>query len=167
MYSRLSALLCGFLAFLAFSFSAFAYQEEETALTRPNIISFELLGRGVLYSFNYDRSINEMFAVGAGISGYSASSDGETASLFLIPVYGNFYFSPGPSRGFLTGGLDIVAASATLAGDTVGASGAVPIIGGGWEYRGSGGFVFRLPGYILIGNGGTLFWIGLGFGVSF
>jgi hypothetical protein len=134
---------------------------------RPNALSIELLGRGLLYSFNYDRSLSEHFALGVGIAAYSASSNGSSASAVIIPVYGNYYFSPGPHRGFVTAGVDIVSVSANLSGNTIGAGGAAPIIGGGYEYRGEGGFLFRFPAYILIGNGQSTVTIGLGFGFTF
>lgn len=141
--------------------------EEGTALSRPNALSIELLGRGLLYSFDYDRSISDNFAVGAGIAGYSVSSGSASLSLLIIPVYGNYYFSPGPSRGFLTAGLDIVSASGSDSSNTISASGAVPTLGGGFEYRGEGGFLFRFPVYVVFGQGSTQFWFGIGLGFTF
>ncbi len=86
---------------------------ENVAEERPNAISAELLGRGFLYSINYDRSLNESFAIGAGFSYWSVSSFASKASIFAVPVYGNYYFSPDSNRGFLTAGLDFVGASVT------------------------------------------------------
>jgi hypothetical protein len=142
-------------------------KSEGVSLDRPNAISIELLGRGGYYTFDYDYSVTDLIGLGVGIAAYNLTSNGNSASLFILPVYGNFYFQPGPHRGFLTAGLDIVSISGTLSGTTFGASGAAPVLGGGYEFRGEEGFLFRGAGYIVIGNSDVAFTIGLSFGYAF
>src|SRR4051812_18289452 len=99
------------------SYSAFARTThvetsvDNVAEERPNAIAGELFGRGLLYSINYDRSLNDSFAIGAGFSYWSVSSYYSKTSVVVVPVYGNYYFSPDSHRGFLTAGLDFVGAS--------------------------------------------------------
>jgi|GEM_PF-3304992 len=138
-----------------------------SSLQNPNAISFELLGRGILYSFNYDRELSQNFALGAGYVSYSATSGSSSATLTVIPLYANWYFSPGPHRGFLTAGADLVMLSASLSGYQLGASGLAPIAGGGYEYRGPGGFLFRGTGYLVVGTVSSTATIGLTFGYAF
>ncbi len=147
---------------------------DNVATERPNAISAELLGRGLLYSINYDRSINENIAVGAGFSYWSLSSYTSKASVLVVPLYGNYYFSPDSNRGFITAGMDIVSVSVEdhgfyssdnyFAGH---ASGVAAVVGGGYEYRGKGGFLFRGAPYLLAGSGGAAVWLGLTFGTTF
>src|SRR4051812_43194574 len=66
------------------------------ALDRPNALSLEIMGRGLLYSVDYDRSISYQVALGIGISIFSLNSSLNEASgsIRMIPIYSNFYFSP-------------------------------------------------------------------------
>lgn len=136
---------------------------------RPNAVVLELLGKAGLYSFAYDRMLTNMFAVGAGLSYFSASSGGADASIFVIPLYGSVYFFEGNSRFFITGGFDIISVSGRSSGDiTFSGSGVAPFIAPGFEYRADSGFVFRatLP-YILLGKFNDSIWFGLSFGYAF
>lgn len=160
-------------------------EREHTSMTRPNALSGEVLGRGGLYSVNYDRSFTEMFAAGAGISTWGYTSGlGTSRSILIVPVYGNFYFQPGPKRGFLTAGADIAVASSRQSSYLYGSStstsssdndstfkttnsGVAAIVGGGYEFRGESGFLFRATGYLLIASGGVLPWAGASFGGTF
>lgn len=144
-------------------------------LDHPNTISFELLGRAALYSINYDRMVNENVAIGAGISYWTLSvttySSSASRKFFVMPLYGNYYFSPAPNRGFLTAGLDVVFASAQTAGSSsnirIAGSGAFATFGGGYEYRNpEGGFLFRAAPYFLVGSDVDL-WFGLTFGGTY
>lgn len=147
---------------------------DDTAMDRPNALSVELLGRAGLYSFDYDYSLTDEIAVGGGFSYLSASASNNSAiasvSILVIPLYMNYYFQPGPNRGFVTGGLDIVSASATFAGTdgfTASGSGVGAVLGGGYEYRGTSGFLFRAAPYFIFGSGGGDLWFGLTFGFTF
>jgi hypothetical protein len=140
---------------------------------RLTAMSVELLGRGGLYTLNVDHMLSDQFAVGVGFSYWTLSDLFSTINVLIIPVYGNFYFNTGPHRAYLTGGLDIayVSASDTSGlGDGLGsitASGVGVVLGGGYEFRGDGGFLFRASPYFVIGSGGVAVTGGLSFGYAF
>lgn len=142
--------------------------DEGTSTSRPNALSIELLGRGALYSIDYDRSVSSSVGLGFGFSYFGASDQGITFSAAVVPFYVNFYFAPGPSRVFISGGADFVYVSANVQ-DYLGfsATGVLGTAGVGYEYRGDGGFLFRLAPYVLIGAGGTQVWGGVSFGYAF
>jgi hypothetical protein len=131
-------------------------------------VSLELLGRGLLYSFNYDYLVQENIALGGGLSRVSISSGSSSASVTSIPLYANYYFTSGsPHRFFGTGGANILFASGRLTDDAqVSGSGLAGIVGGGYEYRGENGFLFRAAPYVLLGKASGL-WAGLSFGYTF
>lgn len=135
-------------------------------VSRKNAISIELLGRGGIYTINYDYAFGNDVAAGLGLATWSASTTGANVTLFIIPVYANYYFSSGASRPYLTGGLDIVTGSGALDTSTFSGTGAVAVLGGGYEYRSDGGFLFRAAPYIFVGAK-LAFWIGLSFGFTF
>jgi hypothetical protein len=144
-------------------FNSYAQSE----VSRPHAISVEIYGRGLLYSLNYDYSINDSVTVGGGFSTYSLSYNSASIHLTLLPLYVNYYFQPGPHRGFLSGGGDIAIASGSIGGNaTIRASGFFPVLGGGYEFRPDNGFIFRAAPYLFIGNEIEP-WIGLSAGVTF
>ncbi len=133
---------------------------------RKNGMSLELLGRGLLYSFNYDRMVTDNIAVGMGVSHYSISSGDSNASAWILPVYANYYVTGGHNRWFLTGGADLAFASGNMGSDSkVSGSGVAGVLGAGFEHRGDNGFLFRVAPYALVGkmSGG---WIGVSFGYA-
>ena len=136
----------------------------------PNAVSLELFGRANSYSLDYDHSFSERFALGAGFSYGNMSRHrfhSSTASLTVIPVYGNYYFESGINRGFVTAGADILSASQTLNGaQTFRSSGGAAVFGGGYEYRGVSGFLFRGASYVIVGRS-TEMTIGLSVGATF
>lgn len=146
-----------------------------------NVVAFELLGRGLLYGVSYDRMISENVALGMGYSNWSAGSQDFRINFNIIPVYANYYFQPGSHRGYISGGAELISAKwdfdssiSTTYTDAFGnkrtnagaASGVAPIVGGGYEYRGDGGFLFRATGYLLVAAK-TQPWFGLTFGGAF
>lgn len=143
------------------------FNSQAGAENRQHTVSLELLGRAGLYSFNYDYSFNPNVSAGAGFSFYSISSGGDSATLIILPVYVNYYFMEHVHRPFVSGGIDLLFASAKVGGSgTFTGSGAAAIIGGGYEYKGDSGFVFRAAPYFLIASNSGL-WLGLSAGYSF
>lgn len=157
---------------------------ENVGEARPNAFSVELLGRGLLYGLAYDRQLTDWLALGVGYTSADSGSgaDSSRVSWTMIPVYGNFYFTPNNHRGFLTAGLNFISVEAqfterTVSRETFGVettstnargSAAFAVVGGGYEFRGDGGFLFRASLYqMLLGAAGSLTWFGLGFGVAF
>lgn len=151
--------------FVALLLGAFALTAE--AAESPNAVSLEILGRGGLYSLNYDRMLTDDFALGAGFSSYSVSSGNSNAKALIFPIYGNYYFTGGPHRWFATAGANVISASGNLDGDAqISGSGVAGTLGGGYEYRGDSGFLFRAAPYVFVGNASGL-WLGLSLGYAF
>ena len=152
-------------------------ERDHTAVTRPNALSGEVLGRAGLYSVNYDRSLGESFAVGAGLSTWSWSDFDYRGTVTILPAYGNYYFSPGPKRGFITAGIDLAILSAdertssvynsNRSSSLIRGSGVAPVAGGGYEFRGENGFLFRATGYVTLIQSTLIPWGGASFGVTF
>jgi hypothetical protein len=132
---------------------------------RKNAMSLELLGRGFLYSFNYDRMLTDNVAVGAGISHYSIGSGDVSAGAWIIPLYGNYYLGSGNGRFFATGGANVILASAGAGDDRVSGSGLAGVLGGGWEYRADNGFLFRASPYVFVGKASGA-WLGISVGYA-
>lgn len=147
----------------------------EMASSRNSAISLELLGRGGLYSLNFDQQISPNVALGVGASYLSADiefsvldQDYLSISIFFVPLYANYYFSTGRHRTFATGGLDFVIVSGELSsGGSDSGVGAFGTAGAGYEFRGTGGFLFRAAPYLLFGAGGVAITGGLSFGAAF
>jgi len=155
--------------------SARAYADQQTSPSsspvNPNAISIELLGRGGLYSIDFDHMISNTVALGIGFSSWSFTFI-DTESVLIIPIYANFYSSPDTSRFFLTAGIDFIHASVTDSsgfGDGLSftGSGVGAMLGGGYEFRGTGGFLFRAAPYLALGSGGAAVTGGLSFGYAF
>jgi hypothetical protein len=143
-----------------------ADQDRSSKELRRSAMSLELLGRGLLYSFNYDYLINDSLALGAGASTYSIGSGTTSASAWIIPVYANYYLTQGNNRWFTTAGANLIFASASVGDDSrVSGSGVAGVLGGGYEYRGDGGFLFRAAPYVFIGKASGV-WLGLSFGYT-
>jgi hypothetical protein len=133
-----------------------------------NVISLEVLGRGIYYSLNYDRMIHPYFAVGAGFSFLGLNGrGGPERSMINIPLYSNVYLSKASARMFLTGGVNLV----HISGEVDRSSGlanmnVAPVFGAGYEFRHENGFVFRLTPYVAMAPQTTL-WVGASLGGSF
>ena len=133
---------------------------------RRHSLSLELLGRGMLYSFNYDYALTPQIALGAGAANYSISSGTSNASAWIIPLYANYYFTQGTHRFFGTAGANAIFASGKIDGESkVGGSGLAGVLGGGYEFRADNGFLFRASPYAFVGKASGV-WLGLSFGYS-
>jgi hypothetical protein len=149
----------------------------ETRVTYPSVVSFEVLGRGMLYSVNFDEALNDDIAAGIGIGSVSTNLhdtdiDGN-ASATLVPVYFNYYLRRTAGSVFLTGGATLILNhAATKYKDTstgnlqIPSSSVMPTFGAGYEYRTDTGFLFRVTGYAIAGKSITP-WAGFTFGYAF
>jgi hypothetical protein len=157
--------------------------EPELPPRRSNAISLELLGRGGLYGVSYDREIIESIALGAGFSKWSLGDVGSgTISVLAIPVYGNYYFGSRKHRAFLTAGAAWCRVTVNLDGVFDGLFGVpteevstgpetatflIGTAGGGYEFRGDGGFLFRLSFYAMVARESVAPFGGLSLGYAF
>lgn len=142
---------------------------EGNNVEKTNAVSLEILGRASLYSINYDRLITSDLALGFGFSYWTNSFHWGSliATSRVVPVYLNYYFSPFQRRLFVTGGADFIFTYPSYNSASIfQTTGTAAVFGGGFEYRGNSGFLFRAAPYILIGNV-TSFSFGIGVGGVF
>ncbi len=158
---------------------------EPVSVRRPNTLSAELLGRGGLYSVNYDYSLGRFVSLGVGFSYWSLSTAATSTSVgsinitspatsdtfTIIPVYTNIYFLSDRNRPYVSLGVDIVSTTSTNGSNStlsaVSGSGTLPVIGAGYEFRGDGGFLFRGATYVLAGSKTQQITGGASFGAAF
>ncbi len=140
---------------------------------RPNVVALEAGGRGLLFSVQYERWLNDWVSLGGGLSGFpcvECTVDGGFRGYLMLLV---------PTWASLAVPLGDVHSLVLSAGATVGlplASGgrsfAYPNIGLAYQLHLHGGFVLR-PGFLLIlvfPENGTAYiqpWGGLQVGFSF
>lgn len=151
-----------------------------------NFVGLELLGRGVLYSLNYDRALDSRLSLGVGFSAYQFNLLGINFTTALVPFYANYYLGGPVHRAFFTGGLNLLYVQAEIfdayyldphsarneydatenfaeaRGTTI-----HPSAGVGYEYRARAGFTFRGTAYINYMNDRLLRWYGATLGTHF
>ena len=132
------------------------------AASRKHALTLELLGRGGLYSFNYDYTVMQDLAVGVGAAFYSAG--GASASVF--PLYASQYFGGENHRFMVTGGPTLVLASVDADSATLNGKGIAGTVGAGYEFRADSGFLFRATPYYNFGALSGL-WLGVSGGLTF
>ncbi|HVT40941.1 MAG TPA: hypothetical protein VHE78_18030 [Gemmatimonadaceae bacterium] len=133
-----------------------------------NDVSIELLGNSILYSFSYQRMLSNAFALNAGLSALGQGSSSGSSSIVFIPVGAKLYLMPRNGSIYLGGGGVFVSSKVTSGpfGDG-GASTTYGYAGLGFEYRSSGGLLFRGTAYGLFSNGSYFTWPGLSVGYAF
>lgn len=153
--------------------SSFLHPEahaQHTRRTNPNTIAVEGLGRGVLYSVQFDRVVSDDLSAGFGFGTVGATIG---TSQPLIPFYMIYYLNRDARSVFVTAGASWLVNGAAAGGQvsslgsmTFPASGVIPNFGLGYESRSDSGFLFRVAAYGLIT---TTFnpWFGFTFGYSF
>ncbi len=135
-------------------------QSSKVAL--PNDFSLELLGKCLLYSMSYQRTVTPNFGLEVGASLLGGSS----TSVVFFTVGGRLYAVKGNASPCLGGGI-VVVSSPTDSGPFSGSSSAsYGYIGPGFEYRSDGGFLFRGTVYFLVRDG-FFVWPGLQIGIAF
>jgi len=145
-------------------------------VSNPNAVGIEFFGRGLLYSFYYDRVASDDMVAGFGFGTVSmhdlAGNDtGKTAT--LVPVYLNYYFIRDGMSPFLTAGATIVADAddvknlkSSVGGIEFGTNALMPSIGFGFESRTDAGFLVRGTAYGIYGKK-LQPWLGITFGYCF
>lgn len=152
--------------------SAQETQEEITRVILPNDVGIELLGKSVVYSFYYQRMVNQALGLDVGLSalgGVSTDDDGDdsNSSLIFIPFGAKFYLIPKNGSIFLAGGGVYASAAFDSGPFDESASTTYGYAGLGFELRQPGGFLFRGQSYVLMGGGEYFIWPGLSLGFAF
>ena len=165
----------GFVALAVMLSSSFA-RAEATRLTNPNSVNVEFLGRGLMYSVDYDRVVNDDIVAGVGIGSTTMrNQDGSDpgVSTILIPVYASYYFSRDQGSFYLTAGADIVTNSgalnglkSTFGGMNFNSNAVLATFGVGYENRSDAGFIFRVAAYGIYASSLNP-WGGLTLGYAF
>ena len=129
----------------------------------PNLIGGEILGRGIVATFNYERFLNNHFGLGAGLMAIG-SSDGVVG---IMPLYASFV--PGDVHSLYLG----------IGGAFVGGGGDVQDYESTWIMQYTAGYQFHSPNGFWVrptftlnvetaGSGGDmLIWPGIAMGGSF
>ncbi len=128
---------------------------QETVKSQPNAVSFEIFGRAYSYSLDYDRAISDHISLGAGISSWESRDwwHDYDATITVVPIYANYYFSQNPGRGFVSVGVDWISVTQAGFNDTTFANnGFAAVAGGGYEIRDVSGFLLRLGGFLIVGR---------------
>ena len=129
----------------------------------PNLVGGEILGRGFVATFNYERFLNNHFGLGGGLMGIG-SSDGVVG---IMPLYASFL--PGDVHSLYLG----------AGGAFVGGGGDVQDYESTWIMQFTAGYQFQSPNGFWVrptftlnvataGSGGDmLLWPGIAMGGSF
>lgn len=151
-------ILCMTLALFSLGSINTAQAQSRTSL--PNDFGIELLGKGAIYSFSYQRMVTPSLGLQASL----AVLGGSDAAIVFIPLGGKLYFVPKDGSPFLTGGIVILTGSGD-SGPIEG--GAYGYAGLGFEFRSKGGLLFRGTAYGLFTGEGFIIWPGLHIGYAF
>ncbi|MBI1807516.1 MAG: hypothetical protein HYR76_10750 [Ignavibacteria bacterium] len=127
-----------------------------------NDFTIELLGRCLLYSFSFQHTIEERVGIEAGLS----ILGGSNGSVTFFSGGARLYPTTKDAAPCIAGGVVAVTASTSSGPFSSDASTAYLYIGPGFEYRSSGGFLFRGTVYFLI-HDGFFVWPGVQVGIAF
>ena len=139
----------------------------------PNDISIELLGRSIVYTFDYQRMIGNSIGLEAGLSALGGGTSDNNATVVFVPLGARLYLIPKDGSVYLTGGVVLLTASfhSSLVpaedDEEDDKSSSYSYLGLGMEYRSKGGLLFRGTAYGLIMGGGFFIWPGLTVGYAF
>jgi hypothetical protein len=142
--------------------------EELVREKMPNDIGIELLGKSVIYSFYYQRTLNRNLGLEAGLGALGGGSGSDNATILFFPIGAKFYVIPKNGTFFICGGAVFLNASTgkgPFSDDS--SSNSYGYVGPGFEFRSESGFLFRGTSYGLIGGGGFFIWPGLTVGYGF
>lgn len=132
---------------------------------RPFDVGIELLGKGALYSFNFQYTIHRHIGLEAGLGLLADGSAHGGGSVGIFPLGAKFYLMPTNGSFYLTAGATIVT-SGTDSGPFEDTS-TYGFAGPGFEYRWGGGFTIRGTAYALFSGDGFFVWPGLTLAYAF
>jgi len=147
--------------------NAWAGGGDNNRIRLRNAVGIELLGNSLLYSFYYQRMLDQSFGLDAGLAMYGGSDGDGSSFVAFIPFGAKVYLIPKNGSIYLTGGGVLLTASTSSGPFDEEASTLYGYAGLGFEHRADGGFIFRFTAYSLFANGGFFIWPGLTIGYSF
>jgi hypothetical protein len=128
----------------------------------PSDMTIELLGRCGLYSLSFQQTFFRHLGIEIGGALYG----GIVANLAMLSIGGRLYLAPGNASPCIGGGIVYATASIDLGPLSGSGTGSYGYIAPGFEYRSSGGFLFRGSLNVLF-NDGFIVWPGIQFGIAF
>jgi hypothetical protein len=138
-----------------------------TRTTHRNDVSIELLGKAALYSFGYQRMVTPALGLEVGIGAIGGGSSSDNSTVVFLPLGAKLYVIPKDGSLFLAGGMVVVSASVDNGPFSDGATGTYGYGGLGFEFRSTGGFMFRGTAYGLFSDGSYFIWPGVTIGYAF
>jgi hypothetical protein len=162
MFKQISMLILIILSLFSQS-AAFAQSREKL----PNDFGIELLGKSLIYTFTFQRMLTNPVGLEAGLSVLGGGSSTDNTTIVFMPVGAKLYFIPKNGSPFITGGGVLVTASVKSGPFSDSASDTYTYAGFGFEFRSTGGFLFRGTAYGLFSSGSFFIWPGLHIGYAF
>jgi len=150
-----------------------AGENKDVTLARtalPNDLGIELLGRSIIYSFSYQRTLTPLIGLEVSVSGLGsgATSGGASETVLFGGAGGRLYFMHKDASPFVTAGAVMI--SATTDAGPFGSDHSTAnygYTGLGFEFRSRAGLLFRGTAYGLFANNAYFIWPGLTVGYAF
>jgi hypothetical protein len=138
---------------------------DAVAQDQPNLVGVELLGRGLIYSVNYERNLTQRTGLGVGVAYWSI----DKAHITIVPLFASWNPIGDRHSLYLAAGTTLVNGRENSfwfdnseSGFVAAATSSV-----GYQYRSPGGFVIRPALNILLSRHGNIAWPGLTIGRRF
>jgi hypothetical protein len=128
-------------------------------------VGIELLGKAVLYCFNYQYTVNKQIGLEAGFGALGGGTKEDNVTVAFFPVGAKFYLIPKDGSLYLTAGGTIVTAG--IDSGPFDNSTSYGFAGMGFEFRAETGFTFRGTAYTLFSGDGFYIWPGLTLAYAF
>lgn len=148
--------------------------QAQSADVPRNLFGVELIGRGIIYSVNYERLLTDRIGAGGGISVLSVSGAGifgpsHRSRTLIVPAYLSWTPVGRAHSPYLAAGVTLSATTADefLLGNTRVNSGAFGTFTVGYQYRSQRGIVIRPNVSQILIDGDNFWWPGITLGVSF
>jgi hypothetical protein len=157
---------------ISLSICGMAHASNNTRVSLPNALTFEIGGRSLNYSFNFDRVLSDELSVGVGYGTFTTQGGiYSSPSSGVVPVYANYYFSREAGSLYVTAGAAILTSNNSgqttqLGNLQLSSSSLLGSAGVGYEYRSDPGFLVRMTGYLMM-SGNIVPWAGMSLGFSF
>lgn len=149
-------------------------QAQSSPSVPRNLLGVELLGRGGLYSFNYERQLTSRIGAGAGVSVLSLSGAGlfspsRSVTTVILPTYVSWTPVGRTHSPYLSGGFTLLTSRTRefFLGNTESTVGAFGTLTAGYQYRSERGIVIRPFVSNIFVDEGNFWWPGITLGVSF
>jgi hypothetical protein len=132
--------------------------DAQATASRPNIVGLEILGRGLLYSANYERHFNRL-GLGVGFASWNFSGN----TVLIVPMYASFRPIGDANSLYIAGGATVGSESRTFLDKPL-TFGTIAV---GFEHRSISGLVIRPTTTFAFDRDDRVWWPGLLVGFRF